>query len=316
MNRSIKILAFIGVALTILAIILSLGKPVTNTIASQLKAIKTGNLEKAYYDYTTKEFQKNVSLEQFKQIIRRYTALYNNKTARFNSWKIRNGKEASVKATLKGQDGSTLHAEYKLVKEGSKWKIAAIELEDKTTIGTSASPTPTPTSQKASTLVQIGIIQKPKVIDNFYKPYLFTLKLKNKTAETIRAERFLPFDKGWNKDDVYFFSICCQKPDGNAACWTTLDGGAKCPATQGYNAAKFDPFKSIPPDAEGLVTIHFCGSAFSEILLKQGKLLPTVKSPKPLSCGISLYYHKNPSEGDKLLGKTQPFTLNFGFDIR
>ena len=113
MNKSIKILAFIGVALAILAIIFSLGKPVTNTIASQLKTIKTGNLEKAYYDYTTKEFQKNVSLEQFKQIIRRYTALYHNKTARFNSWKIRNGKEASVKATLKGQDGSTLHAEYK-----------------------------------------------------------------------------------------------------------------------------------------------------------------------------------------------------------
>ncbi len=316
MKQSKKFLAFIGIVIAGLAIIFSLGKPVTNTIASQLNAIKTGNLEKAYYDYTTKEFQKNVSLEQFKQFIREHTALYHNKTARFNSWGIENGKKASVKATLTGQNGSTIHAEYKLIKENGKWKIAALQLEGKITIGNSASQSPMPTLQKGNTPVQISIIQKPEVIDDFYKPYLFILKLTNRATETIRAERFLPFDKGWNKDDIYFFSICCQNPNKESACWTTVDSRAKCSATQGYNTARFDPFESIPPGATGQIKIHFCGSAFSEILLKHGKLLPTTNTPHPLSCEISLYYRRKFSEGDKLLGKTQPFTLNFGFNIR
>ncbi len=486
MKKFFKILGFIGAIIAILVVIgLFINMSLTKVIKAQLSAIKAGKLEEAYYAYTSDQFQKSISLEQFKQFVQQYPALAKNKKVSFTSWKIENN-QGYVKGNLTGEDGSTLPMEYHLIKENGQWKILSIKTKEsgiitsgnkevrkkgwqtfsdpslgyriqyppdwiwkkdsETTIifsgkeGTDAyystvtiqnlastemggvyrsvdevikgiqnqlsqaenstvtSPekidfqaeegktvegkmflaqykmqgenfkqvvivvprtdgkifyTFTYTSpvdqydkfyenadamfktweilpanangteeksetskQNSSLPVELDLIKEPEIIDDYYKTYSVTLKLTNKGSERINAQRFLTFDKGWNKDNVYFFSFCCQKPNGESSCWTTMDNGAKCSVTKGYNVAKFDFFESIPTGKEGQVAFHFCGSAFSELLLKQGKIAPTIQPPKPLTCQISLYYRKKFSEGDKLIGQTQPFSLDFGFDVR
>ncbi len=471
-----------------LLLVFFVNKTLTKIINAQLNAIKAGKLEEAYYAYTSSQFQKNVSLEEFKHFVQQYPALSKNKKAHFTSWKIENNR-GYVKGTLTGEDGSTLPIEYRMVKESGQWKILSIKTEEggivssrksegkkgstigdwktfsdpslgyriqypadwiwkkdsETTIifsgeeGTDAyystvtiqnlastkmggvyqsvdevvkriqdqlsqaenstvtssekidfqaeggetvegkmfltqykmqgedfkqlvivvpradgkifytftytSPVDqydkfyknadamfktweilpanaggteekSKTSNADSSLpVELSLVKKQDVIDDYDKPYSVTLKLTNKGSETINAQRFLPFDKSWNKDDIYFFSFCCQRPNGESSCWTTADRGAKCSATRGYNAAKFDSFESIPTGKEGQVTFHFCGSAFSELLLNQGKIVPTIQPPKTLTCQISLYHRGTSAEGDKLIGQTQPFGLDFGFNL-
>ena len=91
-----------------------------------LEAIRLNKPDVAYKDFTSKEFQKKTSLENFKNIIAEKTHLYKNKLFQYRSFFI----EDNI-ATFQGDhvfpDGSTLSSEYDFIQEGKDWKIMGLQ---------------------------------------------------------------------------------------------------------------------------------------------------------------------------------------------
>jgi TM2 domain-containing membrane protein YozV len=99
----------------------------TDTVFDQLNAIKSGDMNKAYYSYTSKAFQKETSLQDFKQFINHYESLKNNKDARFKERNMMDG-QGVLKGTLESDDGVIIPIEYYLIKEDNVWKIIQIQI--------------------------------------------------------------------------------------------------------------------------------------------------------------------------------------------
>lgn len=96
-------------------------------IQDQLQAIQVEDLATAY-SYTTKDFQKNTSLEAFKRYVNEYSGLRNNQSIDFNERQINNGVGV-VKATLIARGGIPTDVTYQLVKERNRWRINAIRIK-------------------------------------------------------------------------------------------------------------------------------------------------------------------------------------------
>lgn len=99
------------------------------TIKSQLNALKTGKLTEAYYQYTSKEFQKATSLEKFKEVIRSFPLLTQVSSISIDE-KEENDDQESLKATLDSDDNQTFKMDYGLVKEDGEWKIIFFKLAE------------------------------------------------------------------------------------------------------------------------------------------------------------------------------------------
>lgn len=96
-------------------------------IEGQLKAIREGNIDKAYQEYTSADFRKVTSLEQFKELISQYAVLAKNKTFQFQSLYFEE-HIGTFQGALVSTDGDALQTEYDLVEEQGKWKIEGIQL--------------------------------------------------------------------------------------------------------------------------------------------------------------------------------------------
>jgi hypothetical protein len=106
------------------------GKNVEQVAEGQLQALRAKDLSKAYYDFTSSEFQTDTSLEGFKEFVKTYPVLNDNKTAKFYDKSVTDTK-ASLFGTLYSQDDSSIPVVYRLVKQNGDWKIQNIELQDK-----------------------------------------------------------------------------------------------------------------------------------------------------------------------------------------
>lgn len=95
-------------------------------IKAQLAAVDSGDLSKAYNDYTSKGFRDATSFDQFKQIVDANPQIFKSKSSSFNNVKIENG-QAVVKGTITGQDGTVTNMQYKLVLENGQWKIQSFQ---------------------------------------------------------------------------------------------------------------------------------------------------------------------------------------------
>ncbi|MFN4173750.1 MAG: DUF4864 domain-containing protein, partial [Parachlamydiaceae bacterium] len=97
------------------------------TIKEQLNALKAGKLTEAYYEYTSKEFQKATSLEKFKEVVKSFPLL-----SQVNSLSIdekeHNEDQETIKVTLDSDDNQTFKMDYGLVKEDDAWKIVFFKL--------------------------------------------------------------------------------------------------------------------------------------------------------------------------------------------
>lgn len=141
MSKLKKIL--IGIVIFIVAIILLANmatKGIADVAQAQLVALRSGDVTKAY-SYTSKDFQKATSLENFKKFVSAYPSLSKNKNVSFTSKEIENNL-GTLKGSLNAEDGSVTPVEYKLVKEGSEWKILNIKLNPTGAGTTTESPTP------------------------------------------------------------------------------------------------------------------------------------------------------------------------------
>lgn len=91
-------------------------------IKGQLKALNDGDIDKAYNDYTSNGFKKITSLEQFKLVVESNPQIFKSKSSSFTDVKIEN-KQAIVKGTITGKDGTLTKIRYDLVLENDEWKI-------------------------------------------------------------------------------------------------------------------------------------------------------------------------------------------------
>ncbi|KTC91219.1 DUF4864 domain-containing protein [Fluoribacter dumoffii] len=116
-------LLFVG---TVFTIVLFLTNSLIYPINNQLKALKTGNIEKAY-SYTSKDFQKATSLGDFNKFLNQYPSLKSNESTFFNIRSIENNL-GFVKGTLTAKDGAKTPIEYRLIWENGGWKILNIKV--------------------------------------------------------------------------------------------------------------------------------------------------------------------------------------------
>lgn len=96
-------------------------------VEGQLKALRNNKVTEAYYVYTSKDFQSNVPLKTFKELISTYTALSQNQSFSMNENMFLDNL-AILKGTLKSANNEHTPVEYELIQEDNKWKILSILL--------------------------------------------------------------------------------------------------------------------------------------------------------------------------------------------
>jgi len=99
-----------------------------NVIKAQIAAIKSGDSTKAYYAYTTKEFRKSFSLEDFKLFARNFKVFYQNRSMIVENTELEGSSIIKLKAKLVANDGDTMAVKYDLVLEDDEWKVHNIQL--------------------------------------------------------------------------------------------------------------------------------------------------------------------------------------------
>ncbi len=112
----------------------------TDTVYDQLRALKKNKITEAYYSFTSKEFQAATSLEQFKAFLAAYPILLNTKGIRFID-KTSSEHLGTLEAFLANNEDHEVKAIYRIIREGDKWKILSISLEDGPFSYPSSSPT-------------------------------------------------------------------------------------------------------------------------------------------------------------------------------
>lgn len=127
MKTLMKILKGFGIFIVIVILLaLFFTQGIADTAKSQLKALRDGDMIKAY-SYTSKDFRSSTSLENFQKFVDNYPSLKNNKDVSFSDRETSNGI-GKLKGTLKSTDGGSTPIEYELVKENGEWKILSIKL--------------------------------------------------------------------------------------------------------------------------------------------------------------------------------------------
>lgn len=114
---------FVGLLFTL---VLYLTSGLTYPVQSQLKSLGAGDIEKAY-SYTSKDFQKATSINDFKKFLNQYPSLKTNESSFFNQREIQNNT-GILKGTLTSKDGAKTPIEYRLIKEDGHWKILGIQV--------------------------------------------------------------------------------------------------------------------------------------------------------------------------------------------
>ena len=94
---------------------------VQEVIENQLATIRTFDTSKAYYAYTTREFQKNIPLDTFKQFVKKYSVLFRNKSAVQDNVSFQ-GNVAHYTGKLVSIDGDVYNVTIILISEDDGWK--------------------------------------------------------------------------------------------------------------------------------------------------------------------------------------------------
>lgn len=102
-------------------------QPLLDVVEGQLKLLRTLEVEKAYNDYTTKEFRNKTSLDDFKKLIAKYKVLANNNLFQYQSFYIEDDI-ASLGGELHSVDGITVPVEFDFILEDGQWKIMGIQI--------------------------------------------------------------------------------------------------------------------------------------------------------------------------------------------
>jgi hypothetical protein len=98
-----------------------------NAIESQLTALRNGDVSKAYYAFTSRDFQRTTSPTAFEKFVQAHTVLNNNQVANFSNLSFKNDV-GTFQGSLTSNNGQSSKVEYDLVYEDGKWRILSIQL--------------------------------------------------------------------------------------------------------------------------------------------------------------------------------------------
>ncbi len=101
-------------------------KEISEVVDGELAALRKGDISKAYYAYTSKEFSKATSIEDFKAFVKSYPIL------------SQNTKDTVIEGIMDGDlhilrvklisDKTQMDADFQVKKENNKWKIWGIKI--------------------------------------------------------------------------------------------------------------------------------------------------------------------------------------------
>lgn len=102
---------------------------VEETLENFLKNIRVFDISRSYYAFTTKQFQKAVSWEDFNIFVRKYSVFFKNKHATLENLTF-DGDLANYKGLIVAVDGENYSIDITFLKAEDEWKIHAISLND------------------------------------------------------------------------------------------------------------------------------------------------------------------------------------------
>jgi len=118
----LAVLALIGVTAGIL-----FTESLVDVVEHQLGALRQQDISKAYYGYSSKDFQAATSFDQFRNFVEAYPVFLNNQSAHFSQRSMEHNI-GTLKGNLTSHDHVNTPIEYKLIKDDGKWKILSIRL--------------------------------------------------------------------------------------------------------------------------------------------------------------------------------------------
>ncbi len=108
-------------------------QPLLEVIQKQLNQIRQKNIEKAYSDYTSKDFQKTTTEQVFNNFIQGHPGFSDNKAINLGRIMTVDNNVVTFSGTLTTNTGHTYPVEYNLISEDGTWKILHIEVEKEST---------------------------------------------------------------------------------------------------------------------------------------------------------------------------------------
>jgi hypothetical protein len=96
-------------------------------VRDQLDALRANDISKAYYAFTSQEFQDSASREDFKKFVEAHSALIKNQNLSLKSSSFDQQNKATAIIDLTSTDGSMTTFEYRFVYEDQIWKILSIQ---------------------------------------------------------------------------------------------------------------------------------------------------------------------------------------------
>lgn len=104
--------------------------PLLQAVENELDALKKLDYEKAYFIYTSKQFQRVTPLQSFKLFVRGNPVLNDNNTISAVDVYIQKNT-GYYKGVITSKQGDVRNINIQLTLENGKWKILGIQLEPK-----------------------------------------------------------------------------------------------------------------------------------------------------------------------------------------
>lgn len=123
------LVGFASLALFFFFLTTFLKENMDDVVEEHLKKIREHRITQAYFDYTSKNFQDTTSLEAFRDFVISYPELSENKMFRVEE-KTAENEIGAIKGVLISNDLQEMKTEYQLIREGDKWKILSIRLQE------------------------------------------------------------------------------------------------------------------------------------------------------------------------------------------
>lgn len=96
-------------------------------VRDQLDALRANDISKAYYAFTSQEFQDSASREDFKKFIESHPPLIKNQNLSLKNASFDQQNKATAIIDLTSTEGTTTTFEYRFVYEDQIWKILSIQ---------------------------------------------------------------------------------------------------------------------------------------------------------------------------------------------
>lgn len=178
----LKILIVVGVVGTVLTGIAAyFTESSNNVVQGQIEAIQKNRLTEAYYGFTSSEFKKSTSLEQFKEFIKPLLPILSTSAA-FSEYPLDNDNKV-IRVTFDNNDHPVI-LDYRLIRQEGKWKIFNIRF-----LGEERDNLPTPAINEPDSPVRNFLdLLKLKKVDDAYE-----MTTSKQFKETISLKIFQDF---------------------------------------------------------------------------------------------------------------------------